>query len=320
MKKVTKWGIGLLSIIVLSLLAMIYAVDSTPPPPMRSIIDVAKAVSRSDMPPLTYFIARDSTQLAYRFYPGSNERTIAILVHGSSDSSAGMHAVGKALSQNGIKAYAVDIRGHGSSGPKGDIRYVGQLEDDIADLVAHIRKSHPTTPLTLIGHSAGGGFVLRVAGSQYNKLFTHYVVAAPYLRYDAPTSRSSDGGGWAKPFVSRIIAVELFHRIGIQAFDALPVIAFALPEQSALTKTYSYRLFSNFRPNPDYLGDVRRSNAQISFLAGANDEVFLADKYETALASVKEKVMIEIIPAVGHVGIVNDPAALRRIVNAAQRT
>ena len=35
----------------------------------------------------------------------------------------------------GCETYAVDIRGHGGSGTRGDITYIGQLEDDLADLV-----------------------------------------------------------------------------------------------------------------------------------------------------------------------------------------
>ena len=61
----------------------------------------------------------------------------AIVVHGSSGSSGGtIHALSRALAARGVETYAVDIRGHGASGTRGDIGYVGQLEDDLADFVA----------------------------------------------------------------------------------------------------------------------------------------------------------------------------------------
>ena len=61
---------------------------------------------------------------------------IAIVVHGSSGSSrSAIHALSQALAARGVETYAVDIRGHGASGTRGDIRYLGQLEDDLADLV-----------------------------------------------------------------------------------------------------------------------------------------------------------------------------------------
>jgi hypothetical protein len=39
-------------------------------------------------------------------------------------------------------AVAVDIRGYGASGMRGDIAYIGQLDDDMTDLVGELRKSH----------------------------------------------------------------------------------------------------------------------------------------------------------------------------------
>ena len=91
------------------------------------------------------FQARDGTELGFRHYPASAPATgqIAILVHGSSGSSGAVHALSKALAERGVETYAPDIRGHGESGIRGDIGYLGQLEDDIADFVAEIRKAMP---------------------------------------------------------------------------------------------------------------------------------------------------------------------------------
>lgn len=159
---------------------------------------------------------------------------------------------------------------------------------------------------------------MRVAGSKINQLFSHYVVTAPYLRFDAPTSRGTNGGGWTKPFIPRIIAIGILHRLGITAFDGLPVLAFALPEKAPLTKAYSYRLFSNFRPDMDYLKDFRQSNAMVSLLVGKNDEIFIADQYAVALSPVEDKVRIEIVPDLKHMEVVSKPSALKRVVNAVQ--
>ena len=42
-------------------------------------------------------------------------------------------ALSQALAGHGVETFAVDMRGHGTSGTRGDIGYVGQLEDDLAD-------------------------------------------------------------------------------------------------------------------------------------------------------------------------------------------
>ena len=162
------------------------------PPELTSISEARKTIDYSALPDLTRFQARDGTELAYRHYSAQGPATgrIAVVVHGSSGSSRGaVHALSFALAARGVQTYAVDIRGHGASGTRGDIAYLGQLEDDMVDLVAEIRKSNPDAPLTLIGHSSGGGFALRVAASPIQNLFTRTVLLAPYLGYDAPSSR-----------------------------------------------------------------------------------------------------------------------------------
>ncbi len=97
------------------------------------------------------------------------------------------------------------MRGHGASGTRGDIGYVGQLEDDLVDFVAQVRKSAPDLPLTLIGHSAGAGFSLRIAATPIiQDLFVRTVLVAPYLGYDAPTNKPHSGG-WANADIPRFL-------------------------------------------------------------------------------------------------------------------
>jgi acetyl esterase/lipase len=138
------------------------------PPELASISDSRNWIDFATLPKPVRWQARDGTELAYRHYPAHTPAAdrIAIVVHGSSGSSrSAIHTLSMALAARGVESFAVDIRGHGSSGTRGDIRYAGQLEDDLADLVAEIRKTRPTAHLTLINHSSGGGFALQVAGS-----------------------------------------------------------------------------------------------------------------------------------------------------------
>ena len=122
--------------VALLLTAMI-ANPLVPPGELRSVAETARSVDRSTMPPLSRFAARDGTDLAYRHYParGPASGKIAVLVHGSSGSSAAVQALADALAAHGIETYAPDVRGHGGSGTRGDIGRIGQLEDDMADLV-----------------------------------------------------------------------------------------------------------------------------------------------------------------------------------------
>jgi pimeloyl-ACP methyl ester carboxylesterase len=298
------------------LLAGMIAWPVRPLPEWASISDSRRSLDRSILPAVSRFQARDGTELAYRHYPAQIPATncIAIVVHGSSGSSQGaVQALSLALAARGVQTYAVDIRGHGVSGNRGDIAYVGQLEDDMVDLVAEIRRTNPTAPLTLIGHSSGGGFALRLAGSNIQNLFTRTVLLAPYLGYDAPSSRP-DSGGWASLDIPRFIALSVMHRLGMPWAESLPTIAFAVPPNSAktLTATYSYRLMRNFAASSDFHADLAAAMKPMTIFAGSADELMLADKYREA---VGDHATVRIIDGVNHMGIVSNPAAISVIAD-----
>ncbi len=121
----------LLAVVVLG--GMIAFGTAAAPPPLSSVYDAVKAMDFSGAPPAHSFRARDGADLAYRTYSGTTDRAI-VLIHGSTGSSLSVHPLAKALNAKGFTVYAPDVRGHGASGRRGDIDYIGQLDDDIADL------------------------------------------------------------------------------------------------------------------------------------------------------------------------------------------
>jgi pimeloyl-ACP methyl ester carboxylesterase len=314
--KVLAWALGLVGFAALVLTVMI-AVPLAPLPELTSISRSARTIDRSTMPPLSRFSARDGTELAYRHYParGPSSGKIAILVHGSSGSSASAHALADALAAHGVETYAPDIRGHGGSGTRGDIAYAGQLENDMADLVALVRKSSPNEPLTLLGHSAGGGFALRIAGSPIQDLFARTVLLAPYLGYDAPTNFPASGG-WASADIPRFLGLAVLRKTGIDCCESLPTLAFAVPANSEqrLNAHYSYRLMRNFATR-GYKDDLAAAHHPITLISGANDELMLADKYADAVHAVVPSVEVKLIDGVDHVGIVGDPKAVTAVAD-----
>lgn len=306
-------GVGVAAL----LLTVLVAAPLTRPPPLASISETARAVDRSTMPGLERFPARDGTALAYRHYPvgAAAVGRVAVLVHGSSGSSTSVHALAEALAAHGVETYAPDIRGHGASGTRGDIGYIGQLEDDLADLVAVIRQTAPTAPLTLIGHSAGGGFALRVASSPIQNLFARTVLLAPYLGYDAPTNRP-DSGGWASADIPRFLALGILRGAGIECCEALPTLAFAVPPNSEkiLAAAYSYRLMRNFATR-GYKADFAAATRPITVIAGADDELMLADKYAEAVHAVAPSVDVKLIDGVNHMAVVSARKAVSAIAD-----
>jgi alpha-beta hydrolase superfamily lysophospholipase len=312
--KAIVWSLAVAGFASLLLTALI-AWPVYQPPELKSISAYRNSMDYSALPELTRFQARDGSALAYRHYPAQAPSTgrIAVVVHGSSGSSQGaVHALSLALAALGVQTYAVDIRGHGASGNRGDIAYLGQLEDDMADLVGEIRKADPTAPLTLLGHSSGGGFALRVAGSPIQNLFTRTVLLAPYLGYDAPSSRPNSGG-WANPDIPRFLGLSVLRRLGMPWAESLPAIAFAVPPNSSqrLTATYSYRLMRNFAAS-DYRANLAAATKPVTVFSGSADELIDSGKFGE---TVGDRAAIKIIEGVDHMGIVYDPAAISVIAD-----
>jgi alpha-beta hydrolase superfamily lysophospholipase len=313
---VLKWGLCGVGAVALLLTALI-ATPLERPAEMRSVSDSAKGIDWSTMPALERFQARDGTWLGFRHYAPKGPATErgVIFIHGSSASSATVnHALTAALAVRGVETWALDIRGHGGSGTRGDIGYVGQLEDDLVDFVAHVRKSAPDLPLTLIGHSAGAGFSLRVAATPIMQdLFVRTVLIAPYLGYDAPTNRPH-AGGWANADLPRLFGLAALRKLGIDCCAQLPVLAFAVPPNAEriLVPTYSDRLMRNFATR-GYRLDLAAAAHPLTIFAGADDEMMISDKYAEAVQAIKPSVDVKLFDGINHMGMVTNPKAVNAI-------
>jgi non-heme chloroperoxidase len=292
------------------------------PPPMPSINDPFKGVSFVGLPALSRFTARDGVPLGYRAYAAGTApsttpaRGSVVLVHGSSASSNSMHPMAQAFAQAGYAVFALDIRGHGESGTKGRIAYVGQLEDDLEDFVKAVS---PPKPATLAGFSAGGGFAMRVAGSPRQRLFQNYLFLSPFIGQDAPTYRP-DSGGWVSVGLPRIVAISLLNGVGVRWFNDLPVTRFALNEQAKafLTPEYTFALATNFRPQADYVQNIKAMEQPGHVLAGTKDEAFFADRFAEVFRSAGSAIPVTLVPEVGHIQLTLRADAIAAAVKAVE--
>jgi non-heme chloroperoxidase len=313
--KIATWVCLLIAIIIIIYAGIAVAIKFSSPvsPPALEIIALPfRSMDFSKLPPLSRYSARDGAKLAYRAYSAPQPKQTVVLIHGSSGASRSMHALAEYLQGQGMDVYAPDMRGHGDSGNRGDIAYVGQLEDDLEDFVNQVLKDKRDA--TLVGFSAGGGFALRFAGSSRQKLFAHYVLLAPFLRYDAPTTRPNNSE-WAKASVPRIIGLTLLGPIGEKWFGHLPVIAFAIDPKTVQyqTATYSYRLWSNFGPHYNYKADMKAAKQPITVLVGKDDELFYPQKYLPVFAGSQPHAEIIVVPNVGHITLISDKAGMKAV-------
>ncbi|MCB1425629.1 MAG: alpha/beta fold hydrolase [Zhengella sp.] len=293
--------------------------DSPPPVGNRTgdggTLDFAGAIEAdySGMPDVTLFKARDGTDLAYRRYDSTRPGAPWLfLVHGSGWNSMQWHPLAQWLSRQGLASViAPDMRGHGANpGPRGDVGHIGQLEEDMADLIAVIRRPGDPRKVILGGHSSGGGFVIRYAGGKPAVPVDGYVLLAPFLKYDAPTVRPNSGG-WAQPATRRIIGLVMLNTIRFPALNHLPVISFNMPASvlegpygDLATTEYTYRMNVSFAPRDDYEADLASIDKPLLVVAGADDEAFHADRFEPVISAQTDMGTYALLPGVSHLGVV----------------
>lgn len=317
-----KWIAGMVAGIIVAgtlvLSGLILFGTAARPPELTSISDPMRRIDFADLPQLRAFAARDGQVLHYRLYPGT-ARDVVVLIHGSTRESSGMHAVAKTLSAAGDSVYVPDLRGHGRDGQPGDIDYIGQLQDDLADFARLIRLAHPRADISLVGHSSGGGFVLRIAEGPDARLFDRFVLVSPLLAYGTVTSRP-ELGEWAVPFAGRIIALKILNGFGLPELDGLPVIAFAVDPHATvpLDATYSYRMQSEFSAPPNALRELTAVAQPVVVLVGQNDELVYADRFAPLIHHERPDVPVIVVPGVNHMGMVVAPAALAALAAGVQ--
>jgi pimeloyl-ACP methyl ester carboxylesterase len=305
---------GLAAIAALTAVAILALDSPTPPPEMASVEHSYDHVDFSKLPPGQYFTARDGAKLAFRAYPATGARETVVLIHGSSGSSASMHPVAEALNARGATVYALSMRGHDGTGRSGDIDYVGQLDNDLADFMKTLGPKRSGERRTLLGFSSGGGFVLRFAGGPTARLFDRFILVSPQLPVDSPVMRPN-AGGWVSVAMPRIVVLQILSRFGIHAFEGLPALAFAVPPEKRNVQTafYSYRMLMNFGPRRQYLADLKAAPGQVSLLAGSRDEIFFSNRYAGLLKPVRPDLAVTLVPGLGHTDMTLKPAGIDAI-------
>ncbi len=307
--------IGGLFVIALVVALVLVASPLPPMPQPKDVFDftsLRNIPTEIDPPSLRRYKARDGEELAYRYYDSTADR-ILIFIHGSSYHGGGYHALASAISLGGAaKVVLPNLRGHYQSGRRrGDVDYIGQLEDDLDDLIQFLRSEHHDGPITLGGHSSGGGLAIRFAGGAHARNVSSYLLLSPIIPR-APSVRGGTAGGWANVHWRRLYGLLALNAIGIHGFDGLPLIEFNKPAKfwdGTETLSYSYRLNVSYHPRSRYQNDIRALGPTL-VLVGADDEANDAEKLRAVFAADAPQAEVKIFPGISHFGIFSDPAAL----------
>jgi alpha-beta hydrolase superfamily lysophospholipase len=311
---------GLLAATLVAGFAAVIAFDQPGTPPVLAAGNSIPGIAQwnfADLPKLQSFKARDGAPLNYRLYPGRPDQAV-VLVHGSSATDTSMFKLAQTLQAAGATVYAIDLRGHGGSGfVNGDVSYLGQLDDDLADLIKSADLDRPGVRRSLIGFSSGGGYVLRIASSKRADLFNDYIALSPYIGQDSPTDRP-DTGGWTKVALGRVVALSLLARAGLPWFQDLPVVHFATSAKAddRRTPVYSFRLTASLQMGRDWRSALARIAVPTTILIGSDDQLFNAAAFQPMLQAVNPRIGLTVVPGETHLGMIADPAATAAIVAA----
>lgn len=253
------------------------------------------------------YTARDGAELSFTHVrsEGSADLPLVIMIHGSGWYGGQFDRLAWSL-RDVAEVKAVTLRGHGGEPlRRGDIDYIGQFEDDIADLIAE----DPRSPI-LLGHSSGGGLVVRFAGGENGGKLRGAILLAPFLKHNAPTTRP-DSGGWAHVLIRRIVGLSMLNNVGIHWLDQVTMIQFAMPQTvlegplgGYATTSYSWRLNTSFAPRSNYLKDIVELPPFL-LIAGEKDEAMAADQYAPLMSEVTDKGSYFVVNGVAHLDIVD---------------
>ncbi|MGS0827383.1 alpha/beta hydrolase [Shewanella sp. 0m-8] len=267
------------------------------------------ATTKAEPPKLKTYQARDGERLPYRHYRAQSDKII-ILLHGSGWHSQYLFPLANFISGEGIaQVYTPDLRGHGQAPRRrGDVDYIGQFEDDLADLIEVIKRDNPDCTLIVAGHSSGGGLAIRFGGSRYGKQADGYILLSPYLKYNAPSMRPNSGG-WALPYTLRIAGLSMLNNVGIHGLDYLTAIDFNMPQEvrnGTETLSYTHRLNTAYAPG-NYKKELSSITQPLLVVVGTADEAFFAEQFEPEISKYTRAEVI-LLNDVTHMGVVVNPA------------
>lgn len=260
------------------------------------------------------FRMRDGTTLSSQYLAADSNTTI-VLVHGVLSSSFPLNRTSGLLHEAAAaEVVAIDLRGHGASGGRpGDTDYIGQYEDDLADVIREIRATRPGGKVILAGHSMGGGIALRYALLPGAPPVEGYLLLAPHFGPKSPTTpteTSEAGARFVQLHIPRILGLFVMNSAGITAFNGLRTLFFNLPPEAPL-RSYTYRAMAGSAPD-DHRPALAAVRVPLLVIVGSRDEAFKADQYEAAVRS-HSRGTVTIVPDATHDGILRDPRTMAAV-------
>ncbi|MDD2922263.1 MAG: alpha/beta hydrolase [Anaerolineales bacterium] len=242
-------------------------------------------------------------------YVQQGEGSPVILTHGLAASLHDWDDLLPELAESGYAGYALDLLGHGESckpASPHDYTFASVFEH----FAAWIDLLQINEPMTLIGHSLGGGLVLQYALRYPNRVRALALVNPFYdLRQLPPFLRFA--------FRRQLVNTALIDRTPYRLFRLVVDVTnfnfhigqhepHSLPEhiryQTALDyKRASSGIYNIPRSLPDFVDDLPRINQPALLLWGKRDQTLASDSFPRIAHLLPNIISSHVFPICGHV-------------------
>lgn len=248
------------------------------------------------------FPVRDGCRISCRIYRHAQPQSVLLLLPGFGLSSDDYISFCERLvNTSPTVVYSPDLRGHGKSqGVPGDVAYIGQLQDDLSDLLTAIKYRHPRIPLVLAAHSGSSSLAIaHLAARQDSAVRALYLIAPVffgYMEFDRQVKPAYRYIYYGRYRCSSHENVASQFNVNQQFRYSLKrhLIAAALPFQRKICvlqvrrdeeqpwKKYSFRFLQSYRC-PHLQSALEKISVPVRVLVGAEDEVMLPDAVVSTL-------------------------------------
>lgn len=241
---------------------------------------------------------RQGSELFYRHYPALSEDLI-ILFHGIGSDSRYLASLASEFSKNNsARVITPDFRCHGRSLSLSDQIAREQLEEDLLELIVHLRTHYSVKRVFLGGHSLGGGFALRAARRLEIPLLGGVFALAPYLPIDW-SMHAFDWAGWLKLHSDGGLTVQ-FPKVLQTGREKLNYSAAYLEAVSVQTE--------------DIKGLSRLELPSQVFL-GAKDPLWSTEELVSYLLKIAPSLKVKVLPEADHFSLVMSQSEVVSIVS-----
>lgn len=284
---------------------------------------VPTAGENASIPGVENFEARDRSLVGFRHYRSAQPtRRKLYLVHAETWDELQYSALATALaSRLGVAdVYTLDMRGHGQNPlHRGDIAYVGQPTDDLADLIR--ATSTEGDVIVIGGHSTGAAVAARLAVAPGQIKLAGLLLLAPILSPDFAANKT-DLGGWALPLTWRVAGLKIQNALGIHWSDQEIALQYAVPKAVwegplgfSVTSDYTWRFARSMQLPSSDGSDFAGVRAPYLALIGSDDEVVDATRLDSAIKSFNKHGETWVVPQETHFSLVNSQQTLAIIQN-----